>query len=58
MSFELQDQVRVANPAIESDARQGATGRILAQFKSCYAVKIDDGDNHHWFGEDELQPVD
>jgi|RhiMethySRZTD1v2_1073278.scaffolds.fasta_scaffold450296_2 hypothetical protein len=58
MTFEITDQVRVANPAVEPDARLGTVGMIVGQFKSCYAVKLDDGNNHHWFGEDELQPVD
>ncbi len=58
MSFEVKDQVRIANPVIEPDARQGSTGMILGQFKSCYAVRLDDGSNHYWFGEDELQAVD
>jgi hypothetical protein len=55
MSFDIQDYVRISNPAVEPDTRQGEIGLVLGQFKGCYAVKLDDGNNHHWFGEDELQ---
>lgn len=58
MSFEVKDLVKVASPAVEPDPRHGAKGVIVGQLKSCYAVKLDDGKNLHWFGEDELESVD